>query len=517
IRRVIIGLLYSFFVVIITLYATRHLKIWFPSPPDPIVKTKTQPNVPPSFSELAEKLLPTVVNISATKLSTANMSEDDSDEDQSNDFNNDKGASPFEKFFKDYLNRKGVSEGNSDTLQALGSGVVIDPNGWIVTNYHVVKDTNQIIVTFENSHILKATLKGFDERTDLALLKVSPKTPLLIAQFGNSDTSKIGDWVLAVGNPYGLSNTVTSGIISSRGRNIDQGPYDDFIQTDAPINRGNSGGPLFNMQGKVVGINTAIFSPSGGSIGIAFAIPSNEAIWVIDQLKRDGKVFRGWLGVRIQEVDESLGEKIHITPFTGALVVDVEADSPAAKAGLQKGDVIIAVDNQSITAQTLPRRIARLQNGSSISLTIIRRNQRQIMVAKIAPLVEKQHISSDQESEEQSKIIVVKGAAIEVSDIDDLLLQKYDLPEGQKGVIVTCVTKKAKGKKSLFHVGDLFLGVNDEELQNVSDLLKFINTENSSQQKNERKISSNTMIRLLVKSDNKLHWVTLKKKDIIVR
>lgn len=209
-------------------------------------------------------------------------------------------------------------------MQALGSGFIIDPTGYIVTNNHVIRKADRITVTLQDNTVLTAKAVGHDDRTDLALLKVESKKPLPFVQFGNSDSHRVGDWVLAIGNPFGLSGTVTAGIISSRGRNIDQGPYDDFIQTDAPINKGNSGGPLFDMNGQVIGVNTAIYSPSGGSVGIGFAIPSNEARNVVEQLRKTGKVSRGWLGVRIQNVTQDIADGLGLTPARGALVAGVE-------------------------------------------------------------------------------------------------------------------------------------------------------------------------------------------------
>ena len=273
---------------------------------------------PASFADLAAGLLPAVVNISSSET----VKPGSGDDDDSGGGDNAPAApspfppgSPFEKFFHDYMNRQhgGGSGGNDDSapdgddagprrMQSLGSGFIIDPSGLVVTNNHVIAGADEITVTLQDNTVLKAKLLGHDDRTDLALLQVKTDKKLAAVAFGDSDKSRVGDWVLAIGNPFGLGGTVTAGIVSARGRDIQQGPYDDFIQTDAPINRGNSGGPLFDMDGAVVGINTAIYSPSGGSIGIGFSIPSNEAKLVVDQLRHFGRARRGWIGVRVQAV-----------------------------------------------------------------------------------------------------------------------------------------------------------------------------------------------------------------------
>jgi len=263
---------------------------------------------PDSFADLANQLLPTVVNIATTqtlKPNSAQTALPDLPPD-----------SPLQDMFKDFLSQSKIPR----HVTSLGSGFVIDPSGLIVTNNHVVEDADDITVTLNDGTSLPAKLVGHDEKTDLALLRVKPKAPLPAAHFGDSDRARIGDWVIAIGNPYGLGSTVTAGIVSARDRDIAAGPYDDFIQTDAPINRGNSGGPLFDMQGNVVGVNSAIFSPSGGSVGIGFAIPSNMVRQVIDQLHLYGQTRRGWLGVRVQQVTSDIAEGLGLPTAEGALV-----------------------------------------------------------------------------------------------------------------------------------------------------------------------------------------------------
>ena len=262
---------------------------------------------PDSFADLADKLLPTVVNIATSQTLTPRA--------QANLPKLPPG-SPLEDLFKNFL---GPRDGQPRHVTSLGSGFIIDPSGYIVTNNHVIDNAEQITVTFADNSTMPARLVGRDEKTDLALLKVNPKKPLPATKFGDSDKARIGDWVIAIGDPFGIGSTVTAGIVSARNRDINAGPYDDFIQTDAPINRGNSGGPLFDMDGNVIGINSQIFSPSGGSIGIGFAIPSNLARDVVQQLRQFGAARRGWIGVRIQAVTEELAQAMNLPAVSGSL------------------------------------------------------------------------------------------------------------------------------------------------------------------------------------------------------
>ena len=253
--------------------------------------------------------------------------------------------------------------GGDHEVQSLGSGFVIDPAGLIVTNNHVIQDAEEITVNFQDNTKLTATVVGRDTKTDLALLKVTPKKPLPAVTFGDSDQTRVGDWVLAIGNPYGLGGTVTAGIISAKARNINAGPFDDFLQTDAAINRGNSGGPMFNINGEVIGISTAIFSPNGGSIGLGFAVPSDLAKPVIEQLQKYGRTHRGWLGVKIQTVTDEIAESVGLTPAHGALVLDVSKDSPAGKAGIKTGDIITSFNGHEVKEmRNLPRAVRRNQD-----------------------------------------------------------------------------------------------------------------------------------------------------------
>src|ERR1700744_257023 len=299
---------------------------------------------PDSFADLADKLLPTVVNIATSQtLKQTNPQAG---------MPNIPPGSPLTDLFKDFLAPQKAAPRH---VTSLGTGFIIDPSGLIVTNNHVIEDAEHITATLNDGTILPAKLIGRDEKTDLALLKVTPKKPLPAVKFGDSDHARVGDWVVAIGNPFGLGSSVTAGIVSARNRDIAAGPYDDFIQTDAPINRGNSGGPLFDTNGAVVGVNSAIFSPSGGSVGIGFAIPSNMVRDVIGQLEKYGEARRGWLGVRVQNLTDDIAEGMGIPGTQGALVANITPGGPAAKGGIQDGDVIVTFDGKPVAdSRALP-------------------------------------------------------------------------------------------------------------------------------------------------------------------
>src|SRR5215470_15596450 len=318
----------------------------------------------PSLSPLVKKVLPAVVNISV--LERADASDQTADEGDGSDFQGVPQGSPFDEFLKKFFEDRGINPGKPipqprAQRMALGSGFIIDPSGIVVTNNHVVGDAqaNKVTVIFQDDSKHVAKILGRDSKTDLALLKIDTNKQLPYVSFGDSSVEQVGDWVVAVGNPFGLGGTVSAGIVSARGRDIHSGPYDDFLQIDAPINRGNSGGPTFNLKGEVIGINTAIYSPNGGSVGIGFAIPSNLAKSVIPQLQKNGEVSRGWLGVQIQPVTGEIAESLGLKTPTGALIAEPQADGPAAKAGLKSGDVITSLDAAEVKdPRDLARRIA---------------------------------------------------------------------------------------------------------------------------------------------------------------
>jgi serine protease Do len=336
---------------------------------------------PPSVAPVAEKLIDAVVNIS-TKQTMKGAEGAPLPKVP-------KGA-PFEEFFDDFFDRKG-SRSPDRKVTAQGSGFVIDgKEGLIVTNNHVIDGADEIVINFnDGSKLVVEKILGKDSKTDLALLKVTPKRPLAQVTFGSSNALKVGDWVMAIGNPFGLGGSVSVGIISAKQRDINTGPYDDFLQTDAAINRGNSGGPLFNMDGEVIGVNTAIISPSGGSIGIGFAVPSDSAVVVLDQLRQFGETRRGWLGVNVQSVTEDIAETYGIREGTGARVASLAENGPAAKAGILQDDVIVRFDGKDVSSMRgLPRLVSQTQIGKEVEVEVSRKGQRRTFRVTIGRLVE---------------------------------------------------------------------------------------------------------------------------------
>ena len=337
---------------------------------------------PPSVAPVAEKLIDAVVNISTKQTMKGAEGAPPLPKVP-------KGA-PFEEFFDDFFDRKG-SKSPDRKVTAQGSGFVIDgKEGLIVTNNHVIDGADEIVISFnDGSKLTVEKILGKDSKTDLALLKVTPKRPLAQVPFGSSNNLKVGDWVMAIGNPFGLGGSVSVGIISAKQRDINTGPYDDFLQTDAAINRGNSGGPLFNMDGEVIGVNTAIISPSGGSIGIGFAVPSNSAVVVLDQLRQFGETRRGWLGVNVQSVTEDIAETYGIREGTGARVASVASDGPAAKAGILQDDVIVRFDGKDVSSMRgLPRLVSQTRIGKEVEVEVSRKGQRRTFRVTIGRLVE---------------------------------------------------------------------------------------------------------------------------------
>jgi serine protease Do len=336
---------------------------------------------PPSVAPIAEKLVDAVVAIS-TKQTLKGAEGAPLPKVP-------KGA-PFEEFFDDFFDRKG-GKSPDRKVTAQGSGFVIDgKEGLIVTNNHVIDGADEIVINFnDGTKLTVEKVLGKDAKTDLALLKVTPKRPLAQVALGSSSKLKVGDWVMAIGNPFGLGGSVSVGIISAKQRDINTGPYDDFLQTDAAINRGNSGGPLFNMEGEVIGVNTAIISPSGGSIGIGFAVPSDSALVVLDQLRQFGETRRGWLGVNVQSVTEDLAELYGVREGTGARVASVAPDGPAAKAGIVQDDVIVKFDGKDVTSMRgLPRLVSQTQIGKEVEIEVSRKGQRRTFKVTIGRLVE---------------------------------------------------------------------------------------------------------------------------------
>ncbi len=434
---------------------------------------------PAGFADLAEKLLPSVVNISTSQTITMQGDFPDFPDLQL------PPGSPFEEFFKDFLEKQGRNgkEGGKPRKHkttSLGSGFIVDSSGYIVTNNHVIQDADEITVILQDDTNLPATLVGRDKKTDLALLKVETKKPLSAVGWGDSDRIRVGDWILAIGNPFGLGGTVTTGIISARARDINSGPYDDYLQTDAPINRGNSGGPMFNMDGEVIGVNTAIFSPSGGSIGIGFAIPSTMAKNVIEQLKTIGHTRRGWLGVKIQVVTPEIAESLGIGKPRGALVSSVNPDGPAAKAAVEQGDVIVTFDGKEVTEMhRLPRIVAETEVDKTVPMTVVRKGKELTLNVKVGEL-ESQDQAADEESEKDeikpsvANAIKVEDLGLSVASLTDMLRKRFDLNKDSTGVVVVSVENGELASDYGIQTGDVISEASQKEIKTGKDLIDII-------------------------------------------
>jgi serine protease Do len=408
-------------------------------------------SAPESFADLAENLLPTVVNIATTQTVEARRGEE------------------FEEFFREFFERRGGQPPPQEQRRAssLGSGFIIDASGYIVTNHHVIAEADEITVRLHDDTLLEAELVGSDQKTDLALLKVMADTPLPATSWGESEKTRIGDWVVAIGNPFGLGGTVTAGIVSARQRDINAGPYDDFIQTDAAINRGNSGGPMFNLDGEVIGVNTAIFSPSGGSIGIGFAIPSDLAKNVVLQLREHGEVRRGWLGVRIQSVTEELAEGLRLDEPRGALVASVTEGGPAEKAGIAQGDVILRFNDRPVPdMRKLPRMVAETPIGREVDLVVWRKGEEQTFKVMLGELDEEQlaAVSATPGPEPEDGTGEVPDLGLALGALTPELRERFGLGEKAKGVVITDVSAGGSGAEKGLKPGDVIVEVDQEEV-----------------------------------------------------
>ncbi|WP_027488581.1 Do family serine endopeptidase [Allorhizobium undicola] len=417
---------------------------------------------PAPVSDIAEGLLQSVVNIAT--------SQNVKDEETSPVPQVPKG-SPFEDLFEDFFKNRG-GDGPNHKVNSLGSGFVIDPSGYIVTNNHVIENADDIEVIFADGSKLKAKLVGTDTKTDLSVLKVEPPEPLQAVKFGDSKKMRIGDWVMAIGNPFGLGGSVTLGIVSARGRNINAGPYDNFIQTDAAINKGNSGGPLFNMAGEVIGINTAIISPSGGSIGIGFAVPTELAQNVIDQLRQYGETRRGWLGVRIQPVPDDLAKAAGIKAGRGALIGSIIDGGPSAKGPLKVGDVVISFNGKDVAeSRDLVRSVAESPIDQEIDAVIFRDGKRQTVKVRLARM---QDEKPDAKSEEQAdpnapgKDGAEQGEAADsimglgLETLDDENRAANSIAESVEGLLITSVEPGSQAAQKGLKVGEVIVEVGQE-------------------------------------------------------
>jgi serine protease Do len=437
----------------------------------PLLPTPSLARGPDSVADIAEGLQDAVVNISTTQTLKGSN-------DNTNTGAGPKG-SPFEEFFDDFFDDQN-KQGLPRKVSSLGSGFVIDPSGLIVTNNHVIEGADEILVNFTDGSKLKVTkILGHDPKTDLALLKVEPKKPLHAATFGDSAKMRVGDWVMAIGNPFGLGGSVTVGIISATKRDINAGPYDDFLQTDAAINRGNSGGPLFNMDGQVIGVNTAIISPSGGSIGIGFAVPSNSAVQVIDQLKQYGETRRGWLGVHVQNVTDEIAESLGLQEPKGALVATVSPDSPAATGGIEPGDVILSFDGQAIeNMRNLPRAVAATRIGKSVAVELLRKGENKSVNVTIGQLPANEEAADDttqddngDNSDEGDAPEKEELLGLSIAPLTDELRSQYGIGKAIEGVIITEVKPDSPAAQKEVKPGDVIVEVTQEKVKQPRDVL----------------------------------------------
>jgi len=457
-----------------------------------------------SFADLAERLLDSVVYISTSQRvkmpHRPPQPNAEGDQQQGGD-----------DFFNDFFNDNG--EQGSRNVQSLGSGFVIDPSGLIVTNNHVIADADEIVANFADGRKLEAEVVGIDEKTDLALLKVDAGADLQAAHFGHSEKMRVGDWVLAIGNPFGFGGTVTAGIVSALDRDINSGPYDHYIQTDASINRGNSGGPLFNINGEVVGINTAIMSPTGGSIGIGFAVPAEIAVPVIEQLRQFGKVRRGWIGVRIQDVTEEVAGGLGMAKAMGAFVAGLTPDGPADKAGIHDGDVVVEFDGKPVDhMRELPRLVADTPPGHTASLIVMRDGARVPLQIEVGLLQDEEtQVASastgdggegtpDKQAEDAAQMFGLKLGAI-----TEDLRNKYSIDAGIQGVLVAGVDDGTEAAVKGVKEGEVIVQVSQKDVTAPDEVIARIE---------ELKAEGRKTVMLLVSGEgNKLRFVSLRFAD----
>jgi serine protease Do len=425
------------------------------------------PGGPASFSELVAQVKPAVVNIAIVGSRAAPQ--------RTFPQHQFPQGSPFDEMFRQFFQgqpnaqSRGGAAAPERQFRAVGSGFIISADGFVVTNNHVIERAQEIEVVMSDGQRYAATVQGRDAKTDLALLKVAADVELPFVELGDSDAAQVGDWVLAVGNPFGLGGTVTAGIISARGRDIQVGPFDDFLQVDAPINQGNSGGPLFDSSGQVIGINTAIYSPSGGSVGIGFAIPSVMADEIIDQLKTAGVVERGWLGVQFQPVSAAVAASLGLDDQIGVLVADVVEASPADRAGLRTGDVILSVDGESLDdSKDLPRIIAGTSAGSELDMKILRTGKLRNVTVEIGRSEEEVVASADE------TYSAPQGLGMQLSQIDAAARQQLGLTEDQQGVLVTGVRQDTPAAKAGIRRGQLITMVGQQAVDSPDEVVDAI-------------------------------------------
>jgi serine protease Do len=483
-------------------------------PPPPVAGQPGAPAIPGlpttpqgtlfSFADLAEELLGSVVYISTAQRVTMGAPTPLPDVPQP----------PDDEFFEDFFEDEQSPGGRgSRMMQSLGSGFVIDPSGLIVTNNHVIADADEIVANFHDGSKLTAEVIGIDDKTDLALIKVEPTKPLASARFGRSEALRVGDWVLAIGNPFGFGGTVTAGIVSALDRDINSGPYDHYIQTDASINRGNSGGPLFNLGGEVVGINTAIMSPTGGSIGIGFAVPSEIAVPIIEQLREFGSVRRGWIGVRIQDVTDEFAQTQGLDGARGALIAGTNAGGPAEAAGIKAGDIIVEFDGKPVESmRALPRMVADTPPEESVDVVVVREGERltlQLVVglledAKVAAAAEPDK-PDDGESGEPPSDDVAAMFGITLGAITEEARRTYSIGPDVEGVLVAAVEPGSEAEEKAVKPGDVIVQVTQQKVDDPDEVRARI--------EELRAAGRRTVMLLVSGAQNKLRFVSLRFEE----
>jgi serine protease Do len=427
-----------------------------------------------SFAPLVKKVLPAVVNISVTQSAAPDAMAEEEESEPGNPmpgFPN----SPFDEFLRRFFEQQNPNgqhhlfpqiPGGQAHRIALGSGFIIDPSGYVVTNNHVVGNAGKVEVTLQDNAKYPAKIIGRDPKTDIAVLKINADKPLPYVTFGDSSAAQVGDWVMAVGNPFGLGGTVTTGIISARGRDIHSGPFDDFLQIDAPINRGNSGGPTFNLEGQVIGINTAIYSPNGGSVGIGFAVPSNAAKSVVAQLEEHGKVERGWLGVQIQEVTPAIAASLGLHAEHGALVAVVTPNSPGAKAGLKQGDVILSFNGKEVgRLHDLPRLVAAAAPDTNANMEVWRNGQKIDLQAKLGELPNTEQVASANGGQEEDQSAAAGALGMHFAPLTKQLRGELHVGKDVQGVVVSRVDPGSAADDVGLSQGDVVVAIDQQPVK----------------------------------------------------
>src|SRR6266404_988717 len=466
---------------------------------------------PDGIADVAEKVIDAVVNISTSQTVEAKGGGEG------------RGAmpqlppgSPFEEFFDDFFKNRRGPGGNSKggdrgtdlqprKTNSLGSGFIVDTSGIVVTNNHVIADADEINVIMNDGTKIKAELVGVDKKTDIAVLKFKPVKPLIAVKFGDSDKLRLGEWVIAIGNPFSLGGSVTAGIVSARNRDISQGPYDNYIQTDASINRGNSGGPLFNLEGEVVGVNTLIISPTGGSIGLGFAVPSKTVAGVVNQLREFGELRRGWLGVRIQQVTDEIAESLSIKPARGALVAGVDDKGPAKPAGIEPGDVVVKFDGKDVKdPKDLSRVVADTAVGKEVDVVIIRKGAeetRKVTLGRLEDNDKAQQAAAKTKEEPAEKPVTQKALGLDLAALSKDLRSKYKIKDTVRGVIITSVDGTSDAADKRLSAGDVIVEVAQEAVSNAADVKKRVDQ--------LKKDGKKSILLMVANGDGELRFVAL--------